>query len=184
MDELSPNFVPGDGPKPCPIMIVGEAPGAEEDQQLKPFVGRAGKLLTEALEDAGLSREAVYITNIVKQRPPNNRKPHPHEIEAHMPYLVNEFGEVHPFHILLLGNTALSALTMWDGGIMKHRGRIGQHHFPTDINVYATLHPSAALRSKENRMTFFADVRTFAKITQSMYTPSLRGDDVIDGNKT
>lgn len=174
-DGYSPNHVHGDGPIPCDVIVIGEAPGADEDAQGKPFVGRSGQLLTRVLSEAGLDRSGVYITNVVKQRPPGNRKPTAAEITAHFEYLCEELVETDAKYALLLGNTALDALTFLSGGIMKHRGRIDKTstifqgmHDSMKI-IYATIHPSAALRSKGNGITFEADIRTFATLVSSDY---------------
>lgn len=152
-------------------MVVGEAPGAEEDAVGRPFVGRSGKLLNDAMEQADLDRSACFITNVVKQRPPKNRTPTPSEIEAHRPFLLKEVKEVQPSFVLLLGNIAFSTMTMWDGGIMRMRGSIkpNEHAFPSQVQVYATIHPSAALRSRDNKEIFYKDVSVFAKMVRGEY---------------
>src|SRR3989344_2702651 len=87
---LPANLVFGEGNIDCKVMFIGEAPGAEEDKQIRPFVGRSGKLLDKMIETLGWKREQVYITNIVKRRPPDNRDPLPSEIEAYKPYLAKQ----------------------------------------------------------------------------------------------
>jgi uracil-DNA glycosylase family 4 len=168
VERLSDNFVPGDGPTDTGVMVIGEAPGADEDRELRPFVGRAGKLLNDTLADAGLLREKVYVTNVVKNRPPDNRRPTEQEIDAQFHLLVKEILLVKPTHVLLLGNTALHAMTLHTDGIMQRRGSIGlfKHMFPMREGeglVYATLHPSAILHNPGNRGLFEADIRYFAK---------------------
>lgn len=165
---LSSNYVPGDGPKPCPVMVVGEAPGEEEDRVLRPFVGRAGKLLNETLASVGLPRELVYVTNVVPFRPldPPNRKPTPDEIvRFSWQHLIPSVAEVQPRFVLLLGNTALAAATIYERGIMTRRGWIAhsKHAFREQAEVFATLHPSAALRNSANRNLFEIDLEQFAK---------------------
>jgi uracil-DNA glycosylase family 4 len=163
--DLSNNFVPGDGPETAIVMILGEAPGENEDKQGRPFVGRAGKLLDETLAIAGLPRKDVYVTNVVPYRPANNATPDQDLIRKYTrEHLIPEYKKVKPIFVLLLGNTALRAATMFDGGITKHRGWIDYHDhiFPDSTNVYATLHPSAALRSSGNKHIFELDVKVFA----------------------
>lgn len=171
----SKKLVKGDGPVPCDVMIIGEAPGAEEDTQGKPFVGRAGRVLNEALTAAGIDRSQVYITNVVKRRPPDNRTPTLDEIDEYWPLLMKEIIAVQPTYILTLGNTALHTMTKYEGGIMKHRGRVAQYHSIFLCNVgpvkemYATIHPSA-VRSRETREIFFKDIAVFAKLIGGAYT--------------
>jgi len=102
--------VPGTGPCPADVMIVGEAPGFNEDMQGKPFVGAAGKLLDTLLAQIGLSRESVFITNVLKCRPPQNRDPMPHEAEACLPYLRAQFKLLQPKVVLVLGRHALERM--------------------------------------------------------------------------
>jgi DNA polymerase len=172
---LSENFVPGDGPDDADVMVIGEAPGASEDEQGRPFVGRAGALLDEALEGAGLRREDVYVTNVVKRRPPNNRTPLPIEVAQFIGILVEEISRIRPKFVLLLGNTALSALTMYPGGIMSRRGKLAHAKtvFAEDAVVFATIHPSAALRNPSLKQGFLDDVKQFAE----EYIGSYRKDD-------
>ena len=175
---LSERIVPGDGPTTSKVMIIGEAPGETEDREGKPFVGRAGKLLNEALEKAGLPRSSVYVTNIVKSRPPNNRRPTQDEIDEHIKYLIDEYKYIQPKYVLILGNTVLHTLTTFQGGITKHRGYVDKHKtaMPESF-MYATFHPSAALRSKETRITFEADILAFAIKTKGAYKDDTPSDD-------
>ena len=156
----------GRGSSGTRIMVIGEAPGANEDERGTPFVGRAGQLLDQCLTSAGLDPNQVYITNLVKCRPPKNRPPEKEEVEACIDYLIAEYKAVQPTHVLLLGNSALRSLTMVEGGIMKNRGRIPDDKSVMEKSVvYATLHPSAALRSKMNLHTFQVDLQVFADLT-------------------
>lgn len=174
--ELAPRLVPGEGPDSATAMIIGEAPGEQEDKEGRPFIGKAGQLLRSTLEEHGLSPDQVYITNIVKSRPPGNRRPTPEEIEAHIGYLIAEYKRIRPTHVLLLGNTALHTMTNLQSGIMKNRGFIQPEHSAVQANTYATLHPSAALRSAGNRELFEKDIQVFAKIVKSAYTAQAQGD--------
>lgn len=164
-------IVPGDGPTPCDIMIIGEAPGANEEEQGKPFVGTAGKILASALTSAGFSRSDVYITNIYKERPPNNRTPTADEINSHLHFLIEEFNEVDPKFVLLLGNTALSTLTGSAGISSRHGSRViprlGFTH--SDIFFYTTYHPAATVYNRETKSDFFRDVEIFGKIVRGLY---------------
>ena len=183
MNDLSERFVPGDGPASCDVMVIGEAPGADEDRELRPFVGRAGRVLNEALAEVGLPRESVYITNVVKRRPPNNRPPTPEEIESHLDYLIGEIQCMRPRFVLLLGNTALSTLTEYEGRIMSRRGRISNTKtvFPSDTIVYATLHPSAVLHNSGLRQSFLEDLSVFANLVHQVRTNSSSGPDTNRG---
>lgn len=106
--QAATNPVPGEGDPEADIMFVGEAPGAEEDRQGRPFVGASGKFLAEMLESIGLTREQVFITNIVKYRPPQNRDPIPDEIRACLPYLMQQIEVIDPKLIIFLGRHAMN----------------------------------------------------------------------------
>lgn len=168
-ERIKGTMVMGKGPVPCDAMIIGEAPGADEDEFGEPFIGRAGKRLNEALIAAGLNRDEIYITNVYKLRPPNNRKPTPLEIKAHWPILSQEFALVMPRFVLLLGNTALEAITQ-QTVVSNYRG---VNLLPeSSMKVYATFHPSATFRSKEYKIAMFDDIADFARIVQSSYISS------------
>ena len=138
--------VPGKGPIDAQIMFIGEAPGEVEDQTGEPFVGKAGQLLTKMIEAIQLKREDVYITNVVKCRPPNNRTPLPDEVAECFPYLVKQIELIDPLIICCLGGPAASALLEADTGISKLRGTI---HLYRNIAVIPTYHPAAVLRFPE-----------------------------------
>lgn len=127
--------VSGDGPVPCDVMLIGEAPGRDEDILGKPFVGRAGGILKQALTRAGYTRDSVYITNIVKCRPPGNRVPKKEEVDACIEYLELELVRVLPKKIILLGRTA-----------QRHFGQ----YFP-ELKVSAVYHPAYALHAPDMR---------------------------------
>ncbi len=138
--------VPGDGDPGADLMFVGEAPGYHEDQQGRPFVGQAGKLLEQLLAGIGLTREQVFIVNVLKSRPPNNRDPRPEEIAACRPYLWRQIGIIKPKVICTLGNFATKLLSDDQAGITKVHGRprateIGGHR----LYLYPIFHPAAAL---------------------------------------
>ncbi|HET9848078.1 MAG TPA: uracil-DNA glycosylase [Candidatus Dormibacteraeota bacterium] len=134
--------VPGVGPVSARIMIVGEAPGQNEDQQGEPFVGAAGKLLDQLLHGIGLSRADVFITNILKCRPPGNRDPQPAEVQACSPYLEQQLGLIHPEVVLVLGRHALARLLPGYDSISRLHGKVIVKDGVTYIPIY---HPAAAL---------------------------------------
>jgi DNA polymerase len=138
------NAVPGTGPCPAEIMIVGEAPGFNEDLQGKPFVGPAGKLLDTLLAGIGLRREDVYITNVLKCRPPQNRDPMPNEAEACGPYLNWQLKLVEPKVVIVLGRHALERLLPGHGPISRVHGQMVDRG---GIKYVAVYHPAAALHN-------------------------------------
>ena len=137
--------VPGSGPAPpCDVMIVGEAPGFNEDQQGEPFVGPAGRLLDTLLGQIGLSRKQVFITNVLKCRPPQNRDPMPTEAEACLPYLRRQFTLLQPKAVLVLGSHALERTLPGVGPISRVHGQIFERMGVAFMPAY---HPAAALRN-------------------------------------
>lgn len=137
--------VPGSGPAPpCDVMIVGEAPGFNEDQQGEPFVGPAGRLLDTLLGQIGLSRKQVFITNVLKCRPPQNRDPMPTEAEACLPYLRRQFTLLQPKAVLVLGSHALERMLPGVGPISRVHGQIFERMGVAFMPAY---HPAAALRN-------------------------------------
>lgn len=138
------NAVPGTGPVPSDVMIVGEAPGFNEDVQGRPFVGPAGRLLDTLLVRIGLSRERVFITNVLKCRPPQNRDPLPTEAEACMPYLRRQFKLVQPRAVLVLGNHAVQQMLPGAGAISSVHGRLFERMGVAFMPCY---HPAAALHN-------------------------------------
>jgi DNA polymerase len=139
------NAVPGKGSHNAKLVFIGEAPGRREDELGEPFVGAAGKKLTEALEEVGLSRDSVYITNVVKCRPPNNRVPTQKEKETCQTYLEQELAILKPEIICVMGNTAYNSLL--DGkDITKNRGKF----LEKDGRLYfITIHPAATIYNQE-----------------------------------
>ena len=124
------------------VMFVGEAPGFNEDQQGEPFVGAAGKLLNDLLQSAGLSRSDIYIANVIKCRPPNNRDPEPDEVETCKPFLMQQIQIIKPKLVCTLGNWATQTLLERKVGITKVRG---QAFYLKDFVLFPLLHPAAAL---------------------------------------
>ena len=162
--------VMGSGDPKSHIMIIGEAPGANEDQTGRVFSGRAGQLLDFHLKEAGLDREAVYVTNVVKCRPPDNRRPDRPEWEACRKYLEREVKAVSPSHVLLLGNAALQAVAR-KSGITKKRGVRLDVKDPawSGAEVMATIHPAYVLRNPGQGSVFAEDIRRFARLIKGQF---------------
>jgi uracil-DNA glycosylase family 4 len=142
--ETRTQVVFGVGDPDADLMFVGEGPGAEEDKQGIPFVGRAGQLLTRLIEGIGLTREQVYIANVVKCRPPGNRDPQPEEIEACRPYLEGQLAFLRPRVVVTLGNFATKLLLETKDGITKLRGT--EFPYRGGTVLIPTFHPAAVLR--------------------------------------
>jgi uracil-DNA glycosylase family 4 len=146
--EHRTNVVFGAGNADADLMFVGEAPGAQEDLPGLPFVGRAGKLLDELLEEVGLARGDVFIGNVLKCRPPGNRDPQPDEIEACKPYLYKQIELIDPRVVCTLGNFATKLLTRSSRGIMSVRGKPQIHELGGRwVRLYPLCHPAAGLRT-------------------------------------
>lgn len=157
------NFVFGSGNPSANLMIVGEAPGADEDEQGLPFVGRAGQLLTKILAAIEIERDDVYICNILKCRPPNNRKPLASETDACEPYLWKQIELVQPKYILALGLTAANTLLKNKESMTSLRGRV---HDYQGIPMVVTYHPAALLRNPEWKKSTWEDVQQLAQLLQ------------------
>jgi uracil-DNA glycosylase len=157
--ELCPhrtNAVPGEGNAEARLVLVGEGPGATEDASGRPFVGQAGRLLDSILEAIEVPRTSVYITNIVKCRPPQNRKPLPDEIAACIPYLHRQLELIRPKVIVAMGGTAGESLL----GVRKSLGELrGKVHTYNGIPLIATYHPAALLRNPNWKKPTWDDVR-------------------------
>jgi len=149
------NIVFGVGNKQARIMFIGEGPGADEDRQGEPFVGRAGKLMNMAFEMVGIKREEVYIANIVKCRPPGNRNPEDDESHACMDYLRNQVILVKPEIIVLLGSVALKNILGKEYGITASRGKWVEKK---GILYMPTWHPAALLRDESKKVDFIKDL--------------------------
>ena len=154
------NLVFGDGNINSKIMIIGEGPGANEDAEGKPFVGRAGKLLDKMLAAIKLDRTKVYISNVVNYRPPSNRKPTEVEIERYLPYLKSHIEIIDPKILLLLGSTALNTLIGNDVVISKARGQ----WFQKEIGmvkpwIIASFHPAFLMRQPEQKKMAWIDLK-------------------------
>jgi DNA polymerase len=138
------------------VMFVGEAPGFNEDQQGEPFVGAAGKLLNDLLQSASLSRSDIYIANVIKCRPPNNRDPEPDEVETCKPFLMQQISIIRPKLVCTLGNWATQTLLERKVGITKVKG---QAFYMKDFVIFPLLHPAAALHQGNLLETLKADFK-------------------------
>jgi uracil-DNA glycosylase len=150
----------GIGNSRAELMFIGEAPGADEDAQGKPFVGRAGQLLTKIIEAMGLTRDEVYITNVLKCRPPQNRTPLPDEVTNCLPYLLEQIELIQPKVIVALGAVALRALLDVHLGITKMRGNWYTYR---DIPIMPTFHPAYLLRNPPAKKEVWDDMRAVVK---------------------
>jgi DNA polymerase len=155
------NPVLGEGNINAKIMFIGEAPGEEEDKQGRPFVGKAGKLLTKCIENAGYRREEVYIANINKCRPPNNRTPTIEEQETCIPFLLRQIEIINPKVLCLLGATAYRGIFKKEAKITKERGSILEL---MGKKVYITYHPAYVLRNPKEEETFCQDIKNVFKL--------------------
>lgn len=150
------NIVVGSGNPNAEIMFIGEGPGADEDMQGKPFVGKAGKLMDMALQGLDIKREELYIANIVKCRPPSNRNPEPDEAEACLDYLRNQVMIVKPKIIVLLGSVALKNILGKEYNITASRGKWVEKK---GIWYMPTFHPAALLRDDTKKIDFWNDLK-------------------------
>jgi DNA polymerase len=148
--------VPGEGPADARIFFVGQAPGAEENRTGRPFVGRAGRFLDQALRDVGLSRDTIFITSVEKYFPPGNRPPTREEIAACKPVLLRQIEAIDPEVVVSLGRVAEAALR----GEPVLRGR----------RVFSTVHPAVAMRFPRMRRRFLRDLRTLTRLLSSCAT--------------
>ena len=154
------NVVIGTGNKTADLMFIGEGPGADEDAQGIPFVGKAGKLMNTAFQGIGIKREEVYIANVVKCRPPNNRNPEDDEARACLDYLRNQVILVKPKIIVLLGNVALQNILGKEYGITSARGKWVEKN---GIMYMPTFHPAALLRDETKKIMFWKDLKEVKK---------------------
>jgi len=150
------NIVHTDGNRKARLMFVGEAPGADEDAQARPFVGRAGQLLTKIIEAIGLKREEVLIGNVNRCRPPGNRPPTPEEASMCKPFLLREIAVVQPEVIVVLGNSAMRNLLDIKQGITRVRGQFQDYH---GVKVMPTFHPAYLLRDPSKKKETWEDLK-------------------------
>jgi uracil-DNA glycosylase family 4 len=160
LGETRTKFVFGTGNPSSQVMFIGEAPGADEDAQGEPFVGRAGQLLTKIIESLQMQRSDVYICNIIKCRPPNNRAPLPIESETCTPYLMKQIELVKPRFIICLGRTAAQWLLKTNDNLATMRGKI---HDYNGIKLIVTYHPAALLRNPDWKRPTWEDMKMFKK---------------------
>lgn len=146
----------GTGNPKAELMFIGEAPGADEDAQGLPFVGRAGQLLTKIIEAMGFKREDVYIANILKCRPPGNRPPKPEEIEQCEPYLLSQIDHIKPKMIVALGSFAAQTLLKTDKKISGLRGIFHDYH---GVRLMPTFHPAYLLRNPNDKKLVWDDMK-------------------------
>ena len=155
------NIVFGEGNPHAELVFVGEAPGADEDDQGRPFVGRAGQLLTKIIEAMKMHRQDVYICNILKCRPPGNRNPESGEIAACEPFLVKQLESIRPKVICALGTFAAQTLLKSDVAISILRGNFHRYH---DIPLMPTYHPAYLLRNPSQKRQVWEDVQKIMKL--------------------
>lgn len=158
--EKRKHVVFGEGNAKAKLMFVGEGPGAEEDEQNRPFVGRSGKLLTKMIEAMGLTREQVYIANVVKCRPPNNRNPEPDEVETCIPFLMKQIEIIKPKVIVCLGKYAAQEVLKTQIPISKMRGRFQEVN---GVQVMPTFHPAYLLRNPPMKKFAWEDLQQVMK---------------------
>jgi len=154
----------GVGNPSADLMFVGEAPGADEDIQGIPFVGRAGQLLTKIIEAIGLRREDVYIANVIKCRPPENRNPEPDEVETCEPFLFRQIDSIQPKVIVALGTFAAKALLKTQDSISRMRGRVYDYR---GAKLIPTFHPAFLLRSPDRKRDVWEDMKKVRALLQS-----------------
>jgi DNA polymerase len=162
------NIVHTDGNRKARLMFVGEAPGADEDAQARPFVGRAGQLLTKIIEAIGLKREDVLIGNVNRCRPPANRPPTPEEASMCKPFLLREIAAVQPEVIVVLGNTAMKNLLDLKQGITRVRGQFQDYQ---GVKVMPTFHPAYLLRDPTRKKETWEDIKKVRDYLDSTRKP-------------
>lgn len=160
-------FVFGTGNSKAKVMVIGEGPGADEDAQGEPFVGRAGKLLTDILKAINFSREEIFIANVVKCRPPGNRTPTSEEMDTCIPYLKKQIELIQPSLILCLGLTAAQGILKKKDSLTNLRGQIFSFE---NAKVMVTYHPAALLRNPNWKRGCWEDVQKFRKLYDEMFS--------------
>jgi uracil-DNA glycosylase len=151
------------------LMFVGEAPGRDEDEQGEPFVGRAGQLLTRIIEAIGLTRDEVYIANVIKCRPPENRNPEPDEVASCEPFLFRQIDAVRPRVIVALGLFAVRTLLRTDAPISRLRGRVYPYR---GAQLVPTFHPAFLLRSPDRKRDTWEDMKMVRKLLEDETSPA------------
>jgi len=166
LGELRTNYVFGEGNERAKIVLIGEAPGADEDAQGRPFVGRSGQLLTKIMEAICFSREEIYICNILKCRPPNNRDPQADEIASCLPHLYRQLEIIKPKIVLALGRVAANVLLENKQSMSSMRGKIIKWR---NIDVFVTYHPAALLRNPNWKRLCWEDVQALRRHYDEKY---------------
>ena len=166
--ETRTQVVFGVGAPDADLLFIGEAPGMHEDKQGIPFVGAAGQLLTRMLEGIGLTRDEVYIANVIKCRPPGNRDPQPDEIEACTPWLIEQISLIQPVVIVTLGNFATKFVLQTQQGITRMRGSVHAWHGRT---VIPTFHPAAILHGGGEKSRQFAELHEDFELIKRTLAP-------------
>lgn len=161
LGETRNKFVFGSGNPNADVLLIGEAPGEQEDKEGLPFVGRAGKLLTDILKAINFSRDEVYIANVLKCRPPNNRNPLPAEEEKCLPHLYKQIELINPKVILCLGKVAANALLKNKLALTQMRGEV---YLLNNVKTMVTYHPAALLRNPNWKKGCWEDVQKFRKL--------------------
>ncbi|MFL5638725.1 MAG: uracil-DNA glycosylase family protein [Gemmatimonadaceae bacterium] len=162
--ETATNGVPGEGNPKAQLVCVGEAPGAKEDETGRPFVGQAGQLLTKILAAIDLTREQIFIVNVLKHRPPGNRNPRPEEVEACSPYLIRQLELIKPKVIVAFGTFAAQTLLNTKTPLGQLRGLVHKYH---GIPLVVTYHPAALLRNPAWKRPTWEDVKLARRILDS-----------------
>ena len=164
LKESATNLVFADGNPKAKIMIIGEGPGANEDEEGTPFVGRTGQLLDKMLESINLDRNNVYITNVVNFRPPENRRPFDDEIEKYLPYLKKHIEIISPKILLLLGSTALNAIIGNEVVISKARGKwVNKKIGNCSTSIITSFHPAFLMRQPDQKKMTWIDLKMIKK---------------------
>ena len=175
--ETRSKAVFGAGDADAEVMFVGEAPGADEDRQGLPFVGRAGQLLNQLLEGIGLSREDVFIANVLKSRPPGNRDPQPGEIEACKPYLFEQVRLIEPRVVCTLGNFATKLLSGNPAGITRVRGTPQLRELGArTVFLLPLFHPAAGLRTPVVKETLREDIKPLPGLIEGPPPGAMEGE--------
>ncbi|ACF14396.1 phage SPO1 DNA polymerase-related protein [Chloroherpeton thalassium ATCC 35110] len=160
LGELRTKYVFGEGNERAKLVLIGEAPGADEDAQGRPFVGRSGQLLTKIMEAIHFSREEIYICNILKCRPPNNREPQADEVAACLPHLYRQLEIIKPKIILALGRVAANVLLENKQSMSAMRGKVIKWR---NSDVFVTYHPAALLRNPNWKRLCWEDVQALKR---------------------
>ena len=160
LKENAKNMVFSDGNPKSKIMLIGEAPGANEDEEALPFVGRAGALLDKMLSAINLDRKKVYISNIVNYRPPDNRRPTDEEVKRYLPFITKHIEIINPKIVVLLGSTAMNALIGKEVVISKMRGKWIEKKFGScKVSVIITFHPAFLMRQPAQKKMAWIDLK-------------------------